>query len=277
MGYVGVPPQSGFITTAKQRVTSSTNNYVDLDHSISSLADVIVWVNFVKQDSTNLSLTTSSRITLGANLVASDICEIAFLGKAVATQSPPIGGVSNDMLAGSIANSKLANSSITLNGSAVSLGGSATVGGTNTPNFHVYLNANQNVTSGATTKVNFNTEVYDSSNAYDNSSNYRYTPQTAGLYKFYMGVTYFADADNFNFNFAKITMNGSGNVIATGDVDMRFARGRRMTGVASCIQQMNGSSDFVEVFAFVQSNGSSSAFVGDTDKSTYFGGYKLIT
>ena len=53
MGYLGVPPQSGFITTAKQRVTSSTNNYVDLDHSISSLADVIVWVNSVKQDSTN--------------------------------------------------------------------------------------------------------------------------------------------------------------------------------------------------------------------------------
>jgi len=98
MGYVGVPPQSGFITTAKQRVTSSTNNYVDLDHSISSLADVIVWVNFVKQDSTNLTLTTSSRITLGATLVASDIVEIAYLGKAVATQTPSTGSVSVDML-----------------------------------------------------------------------------------------------------------------------------------------------------------------------------------
>ena len=129
MGYVGVPPQSGFITTAKQRVTGSTNNYVDLDHSISSLADIIVWVNFVKQDSTNLTLTTSSRITLGATLVASDIVEIAYLGKAVATQTPSSGTVTSDMLAGSIANSKLANSSITLNGSAVSLGGSATVGG----------------------------------------------------------------------------------------------------------------------------------------------------
>ncbi len=128
MGYVGVPPQSGFITTAKQRVTSSTNNYVDLDHSISSLADVIVWVNFVKQDSTNLTLTTSTRITLGGTLVSSDIVEISFLGKAVATQTPDTGTVTNDMLAGSIANSKLANSSITLNGSAVSLGGSASVG-----------------------------------------------------------------------------------------------------------------------------------------------------
>ena len=86
MAYLGSKPQSGFITTAKQRVTSSTNNYVDLDHSISSLADVIVWVNYVKQDATNLTLTTSTRITLGATLVSADVVEIAYLGKAVATQ-----------------------------------------------------------------------------------------------------------------------------------------------------------------------------------------------
>ena len=108
MGYLGVPPQSGFITTAKQRVTSSTNNYVDLDHSISSIADVIVFVNFVKQDTTNLTLTTSTRITLGGTLVSSDIVEIHYLGKAVNTQTPATGTVTNDMLAGSIANSKLA-------------------------------------------------------------------------------------------------------------------------------------------------------------------------
>ena len=108
MAYLGTPPQSGFITTAKQRVTSSTNNYVDLDHAISSIADVIVFVNFVKQDTTNLTLTTSTRITLGGTLVSSDIVEIHYLGKAVNTQTPGTATVTNDMLAGSIANSKLA-------------------------------------------------------------------------------------------------------------------------------------------------------------------------
>ena len=176
MGYVGVPPQSGFITTAKQRVTSSTNNYVDLDHSISSLSDCIVWVNFVKQDSTNLTLTTSSRITLGATLVASDIVEIAYLGKAVATQTPSSGTVTNDMLAGSIANSKLANSSITLNGSAVSLGGSATIN--NTPSFRVDLRSNQSITSGSETVIQFGNTVFDTASGWD-SSNYEYTiPET---------------------------------------------------------------------------------------------------
>ena len=110
MAYLGTPPQSGFITTAKQRVTSSTNNYVDLDHAISSIADVIVFVNIVKQDTTNLSLTTSTRITLGGTLVSSDIVEIHYLGKAVNTQTPATGTVTNDMLAGSITESKLAGS-----------------------------------------------------------------------------------------------------------------------------------------------------------------------
>ena len=107
--YIGVPPKSGFINTAKQRVTSSTNNYVDLDHAISDLSDVIVWVNSVKQDSTNLSLTNPIKITLGGTLTASDVVEIVYLGKQVATQSPDTGSVTNSMLAGSIAQDKLSN------------------------------------------------------------------------------------------------------------------------------------------------------------------------
>ena len=107
MAYLGTPPQSGFITTAKQRVTSSTNAYVDLDHAISSIADVIVFVNFVKQDTTNLTLTTSTRITLGDTLVSSDIVEIHYLGKAVNTQTLATGTVTADALAGSIGLDKL--------------------------------------------------------------------------------------------------------------------------------------------------------------------------
>ena len=49
---------------------------------------------------------------------------------STATVTLPNSTVTSDQLAGSIANAKLANSSITINGSAVSLGGSVTVGET---------------------------------------------------------------------------------------------------------------------------------------------------
>ena len=49
---------------------------------------------------------------------------------STATVSLPNSTITSDQLVGSIANAKLANSSITINGSAVSLGGSVTVGET---------------------------------------------------------------------------------------------------------------------------------------------------
>ena len=51
-----------------------------------------------------------------------------------------------------------------------------------TPSFFAYLSANQTLTNNARNKLLCNTEVYDSAGQYDNSSNYRFTPQTAGKY-----------------------------------------------------------------------------------------------
>ena len=144
----------------------------------------------------------------------------------------------------------------------------------NTPYFHVYLGSDQSVSSGATHKVAFNTEVYDSNNDYDNSTNYRYTPTIAGKYYFYTSVVYFADADNFNFNKVSIRLNGS-TLITSGEADARFGRGRQYSAGGSCIQEMNGSTDYVEVYSFVQSNGASSHFESE-GRMTYFGGYKII-
>jgi hypothetical protein len=279
MGYVGVPPQSGFITTAKQRITSSTNNYVDLDHSISSLADVIVWVNFVKQDSTNLSLTTSTRITLGGTLVSSDIVEIAYLGKAVSTQSPGTGTVTNDMLAGSIANSKLANSSITLNGSAVSLGGSATVsGGDNTPYFLAYRSGNQTGFSGNTwNEIVCNGEDVDSASAYDTSTG-RFTPQTAGYYH----IQFVALARDFGGSSTQslqqvmygIKKNNTGDPITINYIDLSTDELTRFSSTVSTIVYLNGSSDFVSPFCYVVGNSFS---IHGERQYTNFSGYKLIT
>ena len=129
MAYLGTKPQSGFISQeANQYFTGLTQNYIDLNQSISSLSSVIILVNGVVQENSTMSLTSSTRITLGDTLVSADKVTCIYVAKISSTQAPATGTVTNDMLAGSIANDKLANSSITLNGSAVSLGGSASVG-----------------------------------------------------------------------------------------------------------------------------------------------------
>lgn len=273
MAYLGVPPQSGFITTAKQRVTSSTNAYVDLDHAISSIADVIVFVNFVKQDTTNLTLTTSTRITLGATLVSSDIVEIHYLGKAVNTQTPGTSTVTNDMLAGSIANSKLANSSITLNGSAVSLGGSATVGGNNTPAFFVKNTSNQDVSHGSENQVAFDTEILDTDNAF--ASN-KFTPQEAGKYFI---TAQFAGSDdtttsgNLAYVVLKIRKNGSGYQ-SRGVINFSNNPGRQGSVSVQAIVDLNGSSDFVDISAEVGINDSTTGRI--VSEYARASGFKLI-
>ncbi len=107
--YIGTKPQSGFISQeANQYFTGLTQNYIDLNQSISSLSSVIVLVNGVVQENSTMSLTSSTRITLGDTLVSGDKVTCIYVAKISSTQAPGTGTVTNDMLAGSIANSKLA-------------------------------------------------------------------------------------------------------------------------------------------------------------------------
>ena len=288
MAYLGVPPQSGFITTAKQRITSSTNNYVDLDHAISNLSDVIVWVNFVKQDSTNLSLTTSTRITLGGTLVSSDIVEIAYLGKAVATQTPDTGTVTNDMLAGSIANSKLATDPLnasnlasgtvptarlgsgTASSSTFLRGDStfATVGGSdNTPSFHVFKNAVQSINNATSTLITWQTETWDTDGKF--ASN-RFTPTEAGKYFIYFACVV-DELDDNKFIWAQIKKNGS-LLLTTQTGQPAFSS---LTGYVAGAVDL-GSGDYVEAWA-QHNHGSARNVVNGTNPGSYFGGFKIIT
>ena len=220
MGYLGTPPQSGFITTAKQRVTSSTNNYVDLDHSISSIADVIVFVNFVKQDTTNLTLTTSTRITLGGTLVSSDIVEIHYLGKAVNTQTPGTATVTNDMLAGSIALDKLSatgtkSSSTFLRGdntfatagisgvtsssssTALSIDANGHVTKPLQPAFYATVTGESRTGMDTESTMKYATEVFDINADYNNST-YTFTAPVTGKYQFNitLGISGFTSSND---------------------------------------------------------------------------------
>ena len=102
MAYLGTKPQSGFISQeANQYFTGLTQNYIDLNQSISSLSSVIVLVNGVVQENSDLTLTSSTRITLGATLVSADKVTCIYVAKISSTQAPDTGSVTLDMLSAS--------------------------------------------------------------------------------------------------------------------------------------------------------------------------------
>jgi microcystin-dependent protein len=53
----------------------------------------------------------------------------------------------------------------------------------NGPAFSAYLNTSQSITTSTFTKVQINTEEFDTNSNYDNATNYRFTPTVAGYYQ----------------------------------------------------------------------------------------------
>ena len=74
-----------------------------------------------------ISPRSGTDVTLGDSGDTITVPSGATLDTSNSTVTLPDGSVSNAKLAGSITNDKLTNSSITINGSSVSLGGSTTI------------------------------------------------------------------------------------------------------------------------------------------------------
>ena len=268
MGYIGAQPATNFETVRKQVSTTNSGTTMTLDYSVSSVQDILVTVNAVVQSYDNYSV-SGTTLTLGGTL-NNDRVEILFVGRTFQTVTPAIGTVTNDMLAGSIANSKLANSSITLNGSAVSLGGSATVD--NTPSFAVKLSANQSIATATATIVQFNTEDFDTDSAYD-TSNYRFVVPSGKAGKYFFSARLYMEYGNNANELGRLGIykNGTAQAIFGG-----LANGTENQGKSLSINTVLdlAVSDYVDVRMYHQQGGNQDA---DNDPDfTYFYGYKLI-
>ena len=127
MGYIGVQPEAGFTSGLLDRFTSTTGSTVTLTHDISSENDIIVFVNFVKQDSTNYSVGGSGNktLTLGGTLVSSDIVEVHYLNIVKLTQQPSansVGVTELNLSEGTSGQALTTNGSGTLSFSTISAG-----------------------------------------------------------------------------------------------------------------------------------------------------------
>ena len=126
---------------------------------------------------------------------------------STATVSLPNSTVTSDQLVGSIANAKLANSSITINGSAVSLGGSVTVGETKPTISGISPSTIENTaTNVVITGTNFvsipQVDAISSTGAVTIANSVSFTSATSITANFTLGVdgTYFIRVENNDGN-----------------------------------------------------------------------------
>ena len=145
----------------------------------------------------------------------------------------------------------------------------------NVPAFEAYLSADQTVTDATITKCQFDTKRFDTDNAYDNSTDYRFTPQVAGKYFIYSYILFEADADN-RLAGAQIYIYKNGSQV--NDLQTQFYTNyeKKHTPLINSIVDLNGSTDYVEIFGWNNVTTGTATFGGSSSKGqTIFGAYRI--
>jgi hypothetical protein len=108
MAYIGNTPADKYQTLQKQSFTTSATTSYTLSYSVSSPQDIALFINNVRQNPNSSYTVSGTTLTLSSATTGTDVMYAVFLGKSVGTIAPAVGSVTNDMLSGSIATSKLA-------------------------------------------------------------------------------------------------------------------------------------------------------------------------
>lgn len=157
----------------------------------------------------------------------------------------------------------LANQSLKTNGS-----GTLAFGWTTVPAFRAVRSSNQTVTTGVTTKLQVNTETFDTNNYYDNATNYRFTPLVAGYYQVICGA---------NFIDAGATAQGAALYLYKNGASVRYVS-NPLYDNGNCgllltdIVNFNGSTDYIEMFGNIGGTGAVN-IADQVFSATYLGNF----
>ena len=304
MAYLGNAPARSFISFERQvfTIVNSQTAYT-LDHSVNNENDIRLVINNIVQEPGSGKAYTASgtTLTLSAALTnGTDEMYCVFLGRAVATNAPGAGSVGTSQLASdAVTEAKIADGAVEsehLNNNVISgqtalgatpadtdeflVSDAGTIkrvdysyikGGVNTPAWSVSISANQSISNGTYTKVQFDREEVDTDNAFDNSSNYRFTvPSGKGGKYFVASSLRNTSSNDFDAFYLNIKKNGSDYIFSS--VRNEF----RETVVTSCLINLSAG-DYLEVFAYNGDSGSID-LSGSSDKpsGTHFSGYRII-
>ena len=149
--------------------------------------------------------------------------------------------------------------------------------GQNYPAFEAYLSAAQTVNHATITKIQVDTEVFDTNGYYDNSTNYRFTPLVSGKYLVYSTVMVDTGTSNMKQFFNMIYKNG---VNHSDGANINFDNNNGEGGgvAQTTVVDMNGSTDYIELYTYgvtVDAGSFTASGFGATNKRTLFGAFRL--
>ena len=295
MAYIGLPPKANFTSGLLDRFTSTTGTTVTLTHDISSENDIVVFVNFVKQDSTTYSVggTGNKTLTLGGTLVSSDIVEVHYLNIVGQTVNPSANSVGSSQLTADSITGQTAETSIADDDTIIIHDTSASalrkmtksnfvsgIGGTNTPSFHADLSSTSSINDNTVTDIVFDSENFDNGSCYNNSTGI-FTVPSGEAGKYFIGFNVYYEDNNGNVSdmiayiHTTISSSASQNAVARAESTSNGTTFTELNLNYSTILDL-GVGDQVKVQAYIDTNNSSAmSLKGGGNKTTFFG-YKII-
>jgi hypothetical protein len=230
----------------------------------SSAESLTVSLNGVIQAPISSYTVSGSTLTFASALTSSDSIDFIIAERGITLQTPSAGSVGTSQLASTaVTTAKIADDAVTKD----------KVLNLMYPAFEAYLSADQDITESVDTKVQFDTEVFDTDNCYDNTTNYRFTPTVAGKYFVYLFIRGDSkDVSKLDFLFSRLYKNGS--IYRESLIDLRNNFGRQATTSISTVVNMNGTTDYLEGFLRVDTQATTPK-AESNNNSCYFGAYRI--
>ena len=141
----------------------------------------------------------------------------------------------------------------------------------NTPAFEARLSSGHAVATGTWTKINVNTEVYDTAGTYDKSTNYRWTTGVAGKYVIY-GQVGFDSMSDHKYLYMALYKNGSQLWTDGTSLNQTSTSGTLGAATRGTWSIELDADEYVELYAYHNNGNNRDASSG----WCYFGGYKII-
>lgn len=142
---------------------------------------------------------------------------------------------------------------------------SGTTLSTATPYFRAQRGSNQSLSNSTNTKIQFNTEDFDSNGFFDNATNYRFQPTIAGKYQISAILNYETSASGVCH--VQIWKNGSLYTVVV--IELNSANNKSAS--IFDIIDFNGSSDYIEIYGFQNSGGAKNVLAGSFVAGHYIG------
>jgi hypothetical protein len=247
--YLGIPA-SGVTTTAYRTVTEFTATAGQTSFSVPSytVGYINVYRNGALLGTADYTATTGTTVVLAVG---------ATVGDLVVTESFYVSSVLNAIpaTAGAVNSMYITDAAVTQAKLGTGVAG-------NGPAFSAYASAAQTVTSGADTKVTFDTESFDTASCFSSS---RFTPNVAGYYQLNTTIRFNGTSPT------QYVVYWYKNGASAGIPIYYNANLGVMICAVSTLVYLNGSTDYVEVYANITAT---SPTLGAANVNTnYFSGF----